>query len=117
MIDTADAISTGIPLVAVTCDLCGSETSTTIVANGLGFEYATCPNSFSIVRCNECGLHYLNPRPEISTLNIIYPASYEPFHFHESANPFIKHGRAFVQRKKVKAIGQLLPPNGSIIDV
>ena len=103
--------------MGVSCDLCGRETSTRIVANGVDFEYATCPNTFSIVRCNECGLHYLNPRPDISTLNIIYPQSYEPFHFHESTNPFIRYGRAFVQKKKVKAISRLVPPDGSIIDV
>ncbi len=117
MIETAAATLTGIPLIAVTCDLCGRESSTTTVAKGVDFEYGTCPNTFSIVRCNECGLHYLNPRPGISTLNIIYPQSYEPFHFHESANPFIKHGRAFVQKKKVRAISRLVPPDGSIIDV
>ena len=117
MIQTSASTSTAIPLVAVACDVCGQETQTITVANGVDFEYATCSNSFSIVRCNECGLHYLNPRPEISTLNIIYPPSYEPFHFHESANPFIKYGRAFVQKKKVKAISRLVPPDASIIDV
>lgn len=117
MIEATAATLTGIPLISVSCDLCGRKTSTRTVAKGVDFEYATCPNTFSIVRCNECGLHYLNPRPDISTLNIIYPESYEPFHFHESSNPFIKHGRAFVQKKKVKAISKLVPPDGAIIDV
>lgn len=117
MIETTAATLTEVPLISVSCDLCGRKTSTRTVAKGVDFEYATCPNTFSIVRCTECGLHYLNPRPDISTLNIIYPESYEPFHFHESSNPFIKHGRAFVQKKKVKAISRLVPPDGSIIDV
>ena len=117
MVETAAATSTEIPVIAVSCDLCGRETTTTAVANGVDFEYATCANSFSIVRCNECGLHYLNPRPDISTLDIIYPESYEPFHFHEATNPIIRYGRALVQKKKVKAISRLVPPDGSIIDV
>lgn len=109
--------SVEIPVVQVNCDLCGEETSPVIVATGIDFEYATCSNNFSVVRCNRCGLHYLNPRPAISSLGVIYPESYEPFHFHESESPFIKYGRAFVQKKKVDVISRLAPRDAAIIDV
>lgn len=37
------------------------------------------PGQFRLVRCNECGLVYLNPRPDAAELASYYPDDYEPF--------------------------------------
>src|SRR4051812_11003741 len=56
-----------------------------------GFEIVSCPGCGSdrhttaldvqctIVRCDDCGLHYTNPRPWESELGNYYPADYMPY--------------------------------------
>ncbi len=65
-------------LVAVRCALCG-EDQPEEVARGTDFEYDTASNEFSFVRCGKCGHHYLNPRPRIEDLGVIYPSHYYAF--------------------------------------
>ena len=59
----------------VLCVVCGAQ-DCSIVGSGCDFEYATCKNTFSFVRCDKCGHHYLSPRPDASELGVIYPANY-----------------------------------------
>jgi SAM-dependent methyltransferase len=105
-----------VPEVEVACDLCGS-TATDTVATGVDFDYQTCRNTWSFVRCRVCGLEYLNPRPDVTALEVIYPATYEPFLFHETRNPFMRYGRAYVQRRKAVALRRLAGDEATIIDV
>ena len=46
----------------VSCGVCGSSDAKTF-ASGKDFEYRTSPDEFAALRCGECGLVYLNPRP------------------------------------------------------
>lgn len=105
-----------VPVVRMTCDLCGVDDPSP-VAEGVDWDYATCANRFTFVRCRRCSLVYLDPRPANEVLEVIYPPEYEPFHFHESANPFIRHGRAFVQRRKAAVLQRLLGDEADIMDV
>jgi 2-polyprenyl-3-methyl-5-hydroxy-6-metoxy-1,4-benzoquinol methylase len=36
---------------------------------------------FRIVRCEDCGLHYTNPRPTLESLSRFYPTEYSPYQF------------------------------------
>jgi len=66
----------GIRKVHVSCNTCGSAESTR-VASGRDHEYATTTDDeFFFVRCNRCGHMYLNPRPDVSELDVIYPPDY-----------------------------------------
>jgi SAM-dependent methyltransferase len=65
--------------VSVACNNCGSA-SATVVATGRDREYDTTPESFSVVQCAACGLRYLNPRPDTSELETIYPPTYHAYH-------------------------------------
>ena len=58
----------------VTCDLCQSSDSEKEL-DGVDWEFgfAEAP---SLVRCKRCGLVYLNPRPTVSSMSVIYPATY-----------------------------------------
>lgn len=60
------------------CNYCSSSNAD-VVARGVDFEYETCANEFSFVRCNACGHLYLNPVPDPCELDIIYPATYGNF--------------------------------------
>lgn len=61
------------------CPLCGSFNRKTI-ATGREHEFEnTTHDLFFVVKCLDCDLVYLNPRPDESTLDIIYPKEYYCF--------------------------------------
>lgn len=58
------------------CPLCGS-TKTKLIASGREHEFPnTTQDLFLVVKCLDCNLVYLNPRPDDSTLSVIYPKEY-----------------------------------------
>jgi len=59
----------------VKCNVCGHQNGEFLFKNKDRF-YG-CPGKFNVYRCPQCGLIYLNPRPQDMT--IYYPSSYEPY--------------------------------------
>ncbi len=64
-----------IETVEVPCNNCGAVAYEPI-AKGTDFEYETTSAEFNVVRCAECALVYLNPRPANAELPRIYPQEY-----------------------------------------
>lgn len=62
----------------VACNQCASQ-DCEVVARGVDREYYTSRDVFSIVRCRNCSLTYLNPRPIQAELPRIYPSSYHSY--------------------------------------
>ena len=59
------------------CSLCGSENAESIVVlRDYGY---TIPGQFPLVRCQDCGLLYLTPRPKPENMEHYYPESYTPY--------------------------------------
>lgn len=59
-----------------TCNLCGGFRRT-LVTKGQEHEYTnTTDDQFTLVRCSDCGLVYMDPRPDVSELATIYPPNY-----------------------------------------
>lgn len=58
----------------VDCDLCGA-TAATLVTESSDHEHGV-PGVFKVVRCPNCGLHYLNPRPSPRAIGQCYPNHY-----------------------------------------
>src|SRR3989344_4489228 len=54
----------------VNCDLCGSNKSSTLLENVITWEH---PGKFKVVKCSECGLVYLSPRPKLKQISKYYP--------------------------------------------
>lgn len=72
--------------VEVCCNNCGSINSS-LVTEGVEHEYKnTTSDVFRVVKCRDCGLVYLNPRPDISELSTIYPSEYYAYHLLEKEN-------------------------------
>ncbi len=72
-------MKSAIKKVTVPCNQCGSEKSR-IIASGYDREYDDTTNDrFSVVECLACGLRYLNPRPDVTELDVIYPPSYHAY--------------------------------------
>jgi len=66
--------------VEVSCNNCGS-CDADFVTKGVEHEYDnTTQDEFTVVKCSQCGLHYLNPRPNLCELNTIYPSQYYAYH-------------------------------------
>ncbi|MFC1595090.1 class I SAM-dependent methyltransferase [Patescibacteria group bacterium] len=60
----------------IACNLCGSK-NTEHLLKTQDILYKTTDQLFNIVRCINCGLVYLNPRP--SEINHFYPDHYKPY--------------------------------------
>jgi hypothetical protein len=76
------AANNSLILVDTKCCICDSNEATAI-GKGEDFEYHTSIDSFIAKKCNSCGLVYINPRPDISEFEKIYPANYHAFDFSE----------------------------------
>lgn len=72
------------------CNLCGSSRRLP-VTSGREHEYLnTTDDLFNVVRCADCGLVYLDPRPDVSELPTIYPPNYYSYNqdkLRRNANP------------------------------
>lgn len=69
-------MKTNIAKVEVSCNSCGS-TESKFISHGVEHEYDnTTSDVFNVVQCTNCGLIYLNPRPDVSELKTIYPDNY-----------------------------------------
>src|SRR5437867_3453682 len=64
-------------LETVSCDLCGSDQSDLFIQQQ-DLLLAVTDEKFSIVRCRQCGLVYLNPRPSSDMIGTYYPDVYYP---------------------------------------
>jgi SAM-dependent methyltransferase len=68
-------------LELVPCPGCGGERFATRFEGGNPTLDPTL--KFRIVRCDDCGLHYTNPRPTLATLGRYYPSNYSPYQSEE----------------------------------
>jgi len=110
-------MSTGdIELTFVKCCICGSSNAT-IIGKGQDFEYHTSRETFSVMRCNSCGLIYLNPRPVISEFKRIYPPSYHAYNFSENNFGFPYKVRSRIERWRLLHDCSDLPDNAKIMDI
>ncbi len=103
-------------LAHVACCVCdGGEAAP--VGVGEDFEYRTSKDSFVAMQCTVCDLVYLNPRPEISEFETIYPANYHAFDFSEKDFGFVYKIRSRLEAKRVLSWCKDLPDNAKILDV
>jgi 2-polyprenyl-3-methyl-5-hydroxy-6-metoxy-1,4-benzoquinol methylase len=105
-----------IPLETVRCNCCGSGRSEP-VARGRDYEYDTSDTWVTAVRCLECGLVYLNPRPTAAALATIYPDNYYAYDFSTSMPAVVRRVKDRVDAMKVRLYRRLVPGAGRILDV
>ena len=103
-------------LVHVQCCICESN-DTEPVGAGKDFEYNSSADTFLAMRCNTCGLVYLNPRPHISGFERIYPANYHAFDFSEKEFGFVYKIRCGLEAKRLLSYCKGLPAEARILDV
>jgi SAM-dependent methyltransferase len=69
------------------------------------------------VRCTDCGLVYLDPRPARSELPTIYPDRYHAFAFTEEQFGLVYRVRRRLEARRLLAACGTLPADANVIDV
>ena len=103
----------------LTCaECCVCETGDTAqIGAGEDFEYRTSSDTFSAMRCGSCGLVFLNPRPDVSEFETIYPHNYHAFDFSEKDFGVVYKIRSRLEAKRLLSWCKGLPNEARILDV
>lgn len=103
-------------LTHVKCCVCDSDNAKP-VGIGKDYEYHTSADVFVAMQCENCGLVYLNPRPEISEFETIYPSNYHAFDFSAEDFGIVYKIRSRLEANRVLSWCKDLPDNAKILDV
>jgi 2-polyprenyl-3-methyl-5-hydroxy-6-metoxy-1,4-benzoquinol methylase len=99
-----------------TCPVCGASQHLPF-AVGFDYELMTCQNPWRFVRCSECTHVWLNPRPAVSELPVIYPPSYYAYNYGK-INPLARKAKELLDRRKMARITRsCLQPPRTYLDV
>jgi SAM-dependent methyltransferase len=99
------------------CPVCDALGQTTF-AVGFDYELMTCRNPWRFVRCSDCGHVWLNPRPALSELPVIYPPTYYAYNYEQTINPIAVRAKRMLDELKIGSILRQLPaPPTSYLDV
>ncbi len=110
------ATKDSLKLVNVNCCVCDSADAE-IIGTGKDFEYQTSDDIFTAMQCKTCGLVYLNPRPDVSEFDIIYPPTYHAFDFSEEEFGFVHKVRSRLEANRLLALCKSLGDDAKILDV
>ncbi len=99
-------------LESVCCDLCGADDAQPVIELRDRM-FGTTSSVFQLVRCRNCGLHYLNPRPTIDEIGGYYPEDYAPF----ARNGIAARVKELSVDRDVKLLWHYLAPPARVIDV
>jgi 2-polyprenyl-3-methyl-5-hydroxy-6-metoxy-1,4-benzoquinol methylase len=94
-------------LETVVCNSCGSTRSKRTL-RGADVRCGT-PGVFNVVRCSDCGLHYVNPRPTLEEIGKHYPPDYSEHTEGHWANPFVS--------TEADIVASYFDAPGSVLDI
>lgn len=105
---TAEMIS------VVKCPLCNSSAYSKMF-DTFDHEYETTDIRFPLVECIDCGAKYLSPRPNLKSLDIIYPATYSNFSTSESTDQsYVRKISNFIQSTRIKSLLKKYHPDAGL---
>ena len=90
----------------VSCALCSSDDYTELFEGNDRIHGI--PGTFPVVRCNQCDLVYLNPRPDVDSISEYYPENYSPYD--SEGDSFAERLQVRLRRREASRIASLLPP-------
>jgi 2-polyprenyl-3-methyl-5-hydroxy-6-metoxy-1,4-benzoquinol methylase len=110
----------GSPLIVTedvpACPVCGGSDYVQF-AVGFDYELLTCSNPWRFVQCRACQHVWLNPRPAVAELGVIYPPTYYAYNY-ERINPIARKAKEMLDRRKIAKIVRHCPkPPKSYLDV
>lgn len=104
-------------LERVSCCVCDEDAGAVPVGVGEDFEYRTSADTFLAMRCEGCGLIYLDPRPAESELPRIYPENYHAFDFSAERFGFVYKVRRRLEARRALGWCAGLGEDARILDV
>lgn len=102
-----------VPSFCCVCDTRDAER----VGLGKDYEYKTTNDVFAAYQCRTCQLVYLDPRPQISDMERIYPPEYHAFDFTEADFGFVHKVRSRLEARRLLASCKDLDADAKILDV
>jgi len=97
---------------SVRCNFCHADNFEVLVRDGRDRRHHL-PGEFRMVKCRECGLAYLNPRPTASALAAYYPPDYSPY---TQRGLFGKLTR-WLRQREAAALRRSLPSGAEVLEV
>lgn len=110
------SVSQPLVLERAKCTICDRDVGQPC-AIGEDFEYRTVPDTFLMMRCEACGLLYLNPRPATESLSVVYPDEYHAFNFSGKQFGIIHSVRRRLEARRLMRWCRGLPEDARILDV
>lgn len=107
--------------VRASCDYCGARSVTAVTGLLSDIEspeelpVAFQAEQFQIMRCTECGLHYLAERPTPNDLDLYYGDSYLCFESYDERGGIMKTLARVVAQGKLKQIRKLIPEHNRVL--
>jgi SAM-dependent methyltransferase len=98
----------------VTCNLCGSSDSSHYMSTR--DRMLRTEHEFHLVRCQRCGLVYLNPRPDAEEMQSFYPEKYEVYAANRT-NRVMWHLRRLLWRQHQRRLGRYIGPDATLLEV
>ena len=95
---------------SVRCNFCHADNFEILIENGRDRRHGL-PGEFRLVKCRECSLVYLNPRPTAEAVSAFYPPDYSPYAQRGllgSLTRFLRRREAFAMRRSLPAAAELL---------
>ncbi len=100
----------------VNCDLCGADDAEPLLEEKDRLHHIE--GTFTLVRCRQCGLMYLNPRPTPEEMVRYYPQEYMPYTpACDHPSPLLRLDRRYGQVKRRRAVIARAGKPGRILDV
>ncbi|MDD5626962.1 MAG: class I SAM-dependent methyltransferase [Patescibacteria group bacterium] len=108
----------------IKCALCGSNQTFNLFVSK-DFIYGL-PGKFKLVRCEKCGLVYINPQPTREEIDLFYPPEYAA---HQNSKDFMEKGSNWKRKmkkylrlrqepfSKIKGAPPRHPQRGKILDI
>jgi len=98
---------------SVICDLCGDNHTKKLWTTS--DRWTKTGQRFDIVRCLECGLVFVNPRPDKNEIERFYPEEYSPYHRSKKIRWFLK--KNFQLAREVNILRKFLPEKAKILEI
>jgi 2-polyprenyl-3-methyl-5-hydroxy-6-metoxy-1,4-benzoquinol methylase len=90
-----------------TCPVCGVSDFAQF-AVGFDYELLTCANPWRFVQCRACRHVWLNPRPAVAQLGVVYPPTYYAYNY-DTINPIARKAKEVLDRGKIAKIVRHCP--------
>jgi 2-polyprenyl-3-methyl-5-hydroxy-6-metoxy-1,4-benzoquinol methylase len=97
---------------SVRCNFCHADSFDVVIASGRDRRHHL-PGDFRMVKCRQCNLVYLNPRPTAEALSAYYPEEYAPY----AQRGFFGRMTRWLRRREATALRRTVDAGAEVLEV